>query len=134
MGTPLISSPLIVCQKYSCPGRLGPIMAQWAGLPCLDQTQSKIPSINLHISHSREIENFIKRAWRTCAAGAGLYKLHQSVSGVMACFPRVPGICMAPWSRYIPILMTDVPVNISIISITRPPSHHVTPHPQHWGH
>ena len=50
------------------------------------------------------------------------YELHQSVSGVMACFPRVPGICMAPWSRYIPILMTDVPVNISIISITHP--HH----------
>ena len=22
-----------LCQKYSCPGRLGPIMAQWAGLP-----------------------------------------------------------------------------------------------------
>ena len=37
----------------SVPGRLGPIMGQWAGLPGLDQTQSNIPSINLHISKSR---------------------------------------------------------------------------------
>ena len=130
MGTPLSSDRV---PETFLPWEAGANhgLVGWAALPGPNTIQDSLnQSPHLRFKRERELhkESLAISSSRSRSECIRVYQVW------MACFPRVPGICMAPWSRYIPIRVTDVPVNISIISITRPPSHHVNPHPQHWGH